>query len=190
LEAAVTSARQIISAAGGNEAVIKRLGPEVSSWSLVTWQRNRAIPEEYHPILSEMSGVALEDFPSGWGGKARVYGSALAYRTMCHALKVSTRRAAKMHRMPVDRVMLWHTGKIEVPLQAFIDLYNYATLRRVDGSNLTVDEAMELTSLSQTKLCEAIGVSRANAYHWRKVGRIPEKHVAKIFDVVSGRKIK
>lgn len=189
MEAAVTSARKIIKAAGGPDAIINRLAPEVNSWSLITWQRNRTIPEEHRRTLSEMSGVALEDFTDGRGVKARVYGSGVAYRSMCFSLRVSPNRAAKMHRLPLERVMMWLTGKVEVPLQPFVDLYNYATSRRVDGSALTIDKAMELTSLSQAKLCEAIGVSRVNAYHWRKVGRIPERHAAKILDIVSGKKI-
>lgn len=185
----MTSVRDIIKAAGGTDAVIKRLAPEVNSWSLITWQRNRTIPDEYRRTLSEMSGVALENFGDGRGVKARVYGSGVAYRSMCAALRVSPRRAAKMHRLSLDLVNRWMSGRVEVPLQSFIDLYNYATSRRVDGSALTLDKAMELTSLSQAKLCEAIGLSRANGYHWRKIGRIPERHAAKILDIVSGKKI-
>lgn len=185
---AVTAVGRIIRAAGGSSRVVAKLGPPVTQWSLITWGRMRSIPEQYHEVLSDMSGIPIEEFSIPRAGRDRVYPTSLAYRLMCEGLRLKVRKAAQIHRVSMDQVQRWMTGAEEVPLQSFVDLYYYASSRPVPSVSMTVDEAMKLTGLSQRKICETLGLNRSAASRWRAAGNIPPRYAEALMDMVRGMK--
>ena len=183
---AMTSVGRIIKLAGGPRAVVSKLGDPITAWSLISWGRNKLIPERYHEVLSAMSGVPIDEFATARKGRPRSYSTSYAYRLMCEGLKIKVKKASQIHRVSMDHVRTWMSGREEVPLQSFIDLYYYASSRPVPGMSLTVDEAVKLTGMSQNKMCDVLGLNRSAASRWRALGYIPSRHVDTLMNAVSG----
>jgi DNA-binding transcriptional regulator YiaG len=184
---------KLLKRAGGRAAVAHTLG--VSVYNLIGWERINNIPDEYVERVAHLASVDPKDVnvPEK-RGRPRVKAPpteheqlGLLYRAAARVLNLKPPALALLHSVTEAQLTRWKTGEDAAPLWAFEDIY-YRMAGEPPQPELSMAEAIRLTGLKQSAICDALGVSRASGTVWKKAGRIPLKWSVTLRKLAADRK--
>ena len=176
--------KKVIRMAGGQAALAHKLGPPVNSFGVGVWVRNGYVPAEYRRAVAVLIDCTVAQLipPEPEECKPKHRGVARAYAGMFHAVGLRQRKAAKLHQVSVDQIERWLSGHDEVPMEAFMDVYAYATGKFRVRPTITVEQAMSLTGLNQAGVATLVGVSRPMVTRWKEAGCMPPAYTKRVMN--------
>ena len=174
---------------GGPQRVIKLLGYPVNIYTIELWKREGMIPARYRDKIAfalDVDPSELAPDPEGDAPKLKYRKMGRAYAALIYACNLKPREAAtQVHKVPVKTVDEWRNGYAEVPLKAFEDLHAWLTSDMRKDKEITLQWALRMTGLSQTKFCKRLGVTAAMGTYWRRRGSIPVSYREKVLELVK-----
>lgn len=179
--------------AGGRAAMAHTLG--LSVYALIGWERLTQIPDEYVDRVAHLAGVDPKEVNAPEKrGRPRMKAPpteheelGLLYRAAARVLNLKPPALALLHGVTEAQVSRWKSGVDAPPLKAFEDIY-YRIAGTPPKAELSMAEAIRLTGLEQSAICDALGVTRASGTVWKKAGRIPLKWSVKLRKLAAGER--
>ena len=156
----------------------------------MAWCGDRSILGQPFAVTGWIEGVALDtelpaSYPQGAETIDRLGIEMMRGLATVHALDWRELLPADFGRPDTfvqRQVERWLSGHDEVPVRAFMDVYAYASGRLQLQDKLTVEAAVEMTGLSQRKICRLVGVSAPMATKWKQKGKIPPAYAKRIIE--------
>lgn len=183
--------KDIISRAGGEVKFVRALGFPVNKFTVRSWRRGGAIPEQYRERVAQLIGVDVAELKPG-ADEARTIRPyryvAAGYRGLMQGVGLSIHEAARLHVIDAQTVFDWVDGYEEAPWWAFEDLYLVACGQAKKIRTLTVDAVTARLEISRSKLGKLCGVSPASVTYWSKKGSIPHEHAKAIIRLIEGNR--
>jgi len=108
------------------------------------------------------------------------------YSRMLDTLRINHTRAARLHGQPVARIHAWRSGREKVPASAILNLYQFLNYETITPEAMTVQEAVEMTGLTQKQIADKLRVTPMSVTNWKNLGWIPSRHVPDIRQMIKG----
>lgn len=174
---------------GGPQRVIKLLGYPVNIYTIELWKREGMVPARYRDKIAfalDVDPSELAPDPEGDAPKLKYRKMGRAYAALIYACHLKPREAAtQVHKVPLKTVDEWRNGYAEVPLKAFEDIHAWLTSDMRKDREITLQWALRMTGLSQTKFCKRLGVTAAMGTYWRRRGSIPASYRERVLELVK-----
>ena len=174
---------------GGPQRVIKLLGYPVNIYTIELWKREGMVPARYRDKIAfalDVDPSELVPDPEGDAPKLKYRKMGRVYSALIYACHLKPREAAtQVHKVPMKTVDEWRNGYAEVPLKAFEDIHTRLTSDMRKDREITLEWALRMTGLSQTKFCKRLGVTAAMGTYWRRRGSIPASYRERVLELVK-----
>ena len=174
---------------GGPQRVIKLLGYPVNIYTIELWKREGMVPARYRDKIAfalDVDPSELVPDPEGDAPKLKYRKMGRVYSALIYACHLKPREAAtQVHKVPMKTVDEWRNGYAEVPLKAFEDIHTWLTSDMRKDREITLEWALRMTGLSQTKFCKRLGVTAAMGTYWRRRGSIPASYRERVLELVK-----
>jgi hypothetical protein len=164
--------------AGGRAAVAHTLGLTVYAISL--WETLKQVPDEYVERVARLAGVDPKkvNAPETRGRprtrpiKNPYEDLAYLYNAMTRVAKLTIKGAARLHGVTHEELYQWRQGLEAPPVRVVNEIYDYVAGVPL-SEPLTMEDAIRLTGLTQSKICDLLRISRPMGTVWKNKGLIP-----------------